>query len=132
MWDWFEPSDYVGSGGETGGSPDSLMPTVGPQSDGTVAAPQAAQPNNQPWGVGGTSFGNYTGQVLDVLKFGVGVWQQNDARNDFYDYKRFEATNGGLFRQGAYAGYAQTPLSNRGITLAALILGGLLLVKLAD
>ncbi len=106
---------------------------VGPQTDGTYGAPSATTPSNQPWGVGGTTGGNYAGQVLDVLKFGVGVWQQDQARQDFYDYKRFEATSGGLFRQGVYAGgFGAVPTGNRAITLAAIVLGVVLLINLAD
>lgn len=126
----FNPLDFAGSG-ETGGTPD----VIGPQNDGTYVQPSAAQPNNQPWDTSGNAAGNYSRDVLDVLKFGVGVWQQNDARNQFYDYKRFEATNGGLFLQGRFAGVgtggmplAINPAKSQTLLLL-MALGVILLIK---
>lgn len=87
--------DY--SGGEdlyTGG--------VGYQSDGTFSAPiPSVMP--QPVDAGGGPPANYGAQILDVFKFGVGVWQQNNARQDMIDLRRWEATNAGLFQQGQNA-----------------------------
>lgn len=87
--------DY--SGGEdlyTGG--------VGYQSDGTFSAPNSAV-MPQPVDAGGGAPAQYGSQVLDIFKFGVGVWQQNSARQDMIDLRRWEATNAGLYQQGQAA-----------------------------
>lgn len=130
----FNPLDFAGVG-ETGGTPTDLTASVGPQSDGTYSYPSAAQPNNQPWDTSGNANGNYAQPVLDILKFGVGVAQQQSAQNAFYDYKRFEATNGGLFLQGRYAGVGTggMPLrinpAKNGTLLLLIALGAILLIK---
>lgn len=127
----YEWSQY-GTGSDTGiFTGDSS--SVGPQADGTYNYPDAAQPNNQPWDTSGGANGNYGPQVLDVLKYGVGVWQQDQSRKDFYDYKRFEATNGGLFQQGSFAGRLRaTPAGNRSLTLAAMVLLGLVVFHMLE
>lgn len=125
----FNPLDFAGAG-ETGGTPTDIPATVGPQSDGTYAYPGAAQPANQPWDVGGTASGNYSQQVLDVLKFGVGVWQQDQARQEFYDYRRFEATNGGLFMQGRQALPLTVQRGKSSQVLLWLALLGIVIIKL--
>lgn len=130
-WGGFNPQDFAGVG-ETGGTPTDI---VGPQSDGTYVQPSASQPNNQPWDTSGNANGNYTKDVLDILKFGVGVAQQQSSQNAFYDYKRFEATNGGIFLQGRFAGVGPggMPLAvnpaKRGTLLLLLALGAILLIK---
>lgn len=133
----FNPLDFAGTG-ETGGTPTDFGAGmngvgVGPQADGTYSYPDAAQPSNQPWDVGGTASGNYGQTVLDTLKFGVGVWQQQNKQNAFYDYKRFEATNGGLFQYGRFAGMNGVPLrvnpAKSGTLLVLLALGAILLIK---
>jgi hypothetical protein len=74
---------------------------VGPQSDGTYQIPNNAQPSNQQWDTGGGTRGSYGGDVLGILRDGVGAWSQYQRNNQFLDYQRFEATQGGVFRQGA-------------------------------
>lgn len=75
--------------------------SVGPQNDGTYSAPTAAQPANQPWDTSGNGTGDYSKTVLDVLKLGVGAWSQNRSQQNLLDYRRYEATAGGVFQQGA-------------------------------
>jgi hypothetical protein len=127
--DW---TQYTGTGDTTGiFTGDSS--SVGPQPDGTYNYPDAAQPNNQPWDTSGGANGAYNSQVLDVLKYGVGVWQQDQSRKDFYDYKRFEATNGGLFQQGSFAGGLRAmPARNRSLTLAAMVLLGVVVFHMLE
>lgn len=76
--------------------------TVGPQNDGTYGAP-AASVMPQPVDAGGGPAGNYSGQIIDIFKFGVGVWNQNEQRKDMVDMRRWEATNAGLYQQGQTA-----------------------------
>lgn len=88
--------DYMG-GGEalyTGGA--------GYQDDGTFSAP-ASSVMPQPVDAGGGPPANYSGMILDVFKFGVGAWNQNEQRKDMVDLRRWEATNAGLFQQGQNA-----------------------------
>lgn len=75
---------------------------VGPNTDGTYGIPQTAV-MSQPVDAGGGPPANYGAQVLDIFKFGVGVWQQQSARQDMLDYRRWESTNAGLYQQGQTA-----------------------------
>lgn len=127
--DW---GQYTGTGDTSGIFTDSSS-SVGPQSDGTYSFPDNAQPNNQPWDTSGGQNGDYSKAVLDTLKFGVGVWQQDQSRRDFYDYKKYEATNGGLFQQGAFAGSLRAvPASRKPLTLAAMVLLGLVVFHMLE
>jgi len=127
--DW---SQFTGTG-DTSGIFTGADASVGPQTDGTYSYPSNAQPNNQPWDTSGGANGNYSKDVLDVLKFGVGTWQQAQSRSDFYDYKRFEATNGGLFMQGGFAGGLRAmPASRKPLTLAAMVLLGLVVFHMLE
>ncbi|WP_426303892.1 hypothetical protein ACN9MJ_12795 [Acidovorax facilis] len=86
-----------GSGGEdlyTGGSDG-----VGYNFDGTYSAPDVSIVA-APVDAGGGPAGSYGSAVIDVLKFGVGVWNQREARQDMLDYRRFEATQRGAYQQG--------------------------------
>lgn len=128
----FDWSQYTGTDNTSGIFQDAGS-SVGPQSDGTYSYPANSQPNNQPWDTSGGANGNYSQQVLDVLKFGVGTWQQDQSRKDFYDYKKYEATNGGLFQQGAFAGGLRTtPASAKPLTLAAMVLLGLVVFHMLE
>lgn len=106
---------------------DDAWSSVGPQTDGTYAIPSAAQPNNSPQNTAGYP-ADSSSSALDILKYGVGVITNAWQFNSMLDYKKFEATNGGLYRQGAPA-----PLSVQAggmgspLILALLALGGYLL-----
>ena len=75
---------------------------VGPQNDGTYGIPPTAV-MSQPVDAGGGAPANYGSQILDIFKFGVGVWNQRENSKDMLDYKRWEATNAGLYLQGQNA-----------------------------
>jgi len=72
---------------------------VGPQTDGTYAIPDLGQ-SIQPADAGGGLPADYSSGVLDIFKYGVGVWQQQQNQSQLLDYKRFEATQKGLVQQG--------------------------------
>lgn len=96
---------------------------VGPNSDGTYGIPSAAV-MPQPVDAGGGPPANYSGQILDLFKFGVGVWQQADARQDMLDYRRWESTNAGLYQQGQAAAIygSRNQVGILGIAAVGLIL----------
>lgn len=73
---------------------------VGPNTNGTYTVPDAAQPNNTPWDTAGGTLGNYNSDVFGILRDGIGAWSQNQRNNQFIDYQRYEANQGGVFRQG--------------------------------
>jgi|JXWR01.1.fsa_nt_gb hypothetical protein len=79
--------------------------SVGPQNDGTYSYPNTAQPNNKPWEAGGGSTADYGSDILGILKYGVGAFANVTAQKNMLDYKRYEATAGGLYQQGRPAGY---------------------------
>ncbi len=76
---------------------------VGAQSDGTYNVPDIAI-TAQPTDAGGGGLGQYSQQILDVFKIGVGAWSANQQQQNLLDYKRYEATNAGLYQQGTAAG----------------------------
>jgi len=113
---------------------DSLYDALyGPQSDGTFNPPAAAQPYNQPWESGGGTPANYGGTaVLGILSQGIGAWSKYQTSKDFLDYKRYEATNGGLFAYGRPAGgiAAGAQINTGGNFMPLLIIGALIFVAL--
>lgn len=106
--------DYSGGGDEL---------YTGYQNDGTFQAPASAV-MVQPVDAGGGPPANYSGVVLDIFKFGVGVWNQREQRQDMIDLRRWEATNAGLFQQGQAAAMYGRPgqVGVLGIAAAGLIL----------
>lgn len=112
----------------------STAGNVGPQSGGTYLLPDAAQPANRPWDTPGGTLGQYGGDVLNILKLGVGAWSQNQARQDFLDYKRFEATAGGVYQQGQRAGGVDAQgrvvvQGNNNFLLIMLAVGAIILLR---
>ena len=81
-------------------TPDPLM--VGPQTDGTNLISGTAVVVS-PTDTAGGQPANYEQNVLDIFKFGVQAWSDSNARQQMFDYRKFEATNGGLFQQGRIA-----------------------------
>ena len=67
------------------------MTAVGPQTDGTVM-PAANAVVVKPADAGGGLPANYAPQVLDIFKYGLGIWNQQTQQQNLLDYKRFEAT----------------------------------------
>ncbi len=86
---------------------DGSWSIVGPQPDGTHGIPVTAQQVNSPAGVAGYSSA-WSQQAIDVLKFGVGAVTDAWKFGQALDYKKFEATNGGLYAQGQPAGVRRT------------------------
>ena len=107
---------------------------TGPQSDGTYSIPGVAV-TAQPVDAGGGGVGQYSSQVLDIFKFGVGVWANNQSQQNMLDYKRYEAAGGGLYQQGNTAGIkatgngVQVGVSNGMVMMVAAALALLLLTK---
>ena len=108
--------------------------SIGPQSDGTYSVPDlsvAAQPVD----AGGGGVGQYSSQVLDIFKFGVGVWANQQSQQNMLDYKRYEAAGGGLYQQGNTAGIkatgngVQVGVSNGMVMIVAAALALLLLTR---
>lgn len=96
---------------------------TGYQNDGTFESPpQAIMP--QPLDAGGGPPANYSGAILDIFKFGVGVWNQAEQRKDMVDMRRWEATNAGLYQQGQAAALygANGGIGIMGVAAAGLIL----------
>lgn len=111
-----------------------VMPTydVGPQSDGTVMVPNNALPTNQQWDTGGGSLGQYGSQVFGILRDGIGAWSANKRNEQFLDYQRYEATQGGVFRQGApnqYSGVVQARASVDPMMLLLIVGAAILLLR---
>lgn len=114
----------------TGATPDYTQPAndwsvIGPQTDGTYNYPDAAIPIN-PVDAGGGLPADYSSGVLDIFKYGVGVWQQQQSQSQLLDYKRFEATQKGLYQQGQPALFTTAP--NGQVSPTVWLFGGILLV----
>lgn len=117
--------------GDLGLGNDITMNDIGPQADGTYNYPAAAQPTNSPVNTAGNPPITST-TALDVMKFGTGILQymaQWDIAKTAID-KRYEATNGGLYRQGVPAGTVrlQNGQVNPSFTMFLLIGIGILLL----
>jgi len=94
--------------------------TVGPQDDGTYSTPWVAS-KPQPVDVGGGVPGNYGDSVLNLFKYGVDAWAANKQMQNLLDYRRYEATGGGVYQQGRGASVVATRQagSNTGLILLA-------------
>ena len=114
--------------------PDNITGTydlaVGPQSDGTNIQSGPSTPA-APVDAGGGTPGSYGKDILDVFKFGVGVYSQNKQQSDLLDYKRFEATQAGLWRQGQPAVFSNSAQGGTGnlVVLAAIVIGAVVLLQ---
>ena len=99
---------------------------VGPQSDGTYVIPETGL-TVPPADAGGGAPASYSSSILDIFKWGVGVWQQGEQQKSMLDYRRWEATQAGLAQQGQTAAqYAVNQSSNTTL----LLLGGAVLLVL--
>ncbi|WP_417284670.1 hypothetical protein [Comamonas sp.] len=105
---------------------------VGPQTDGTVL-PSYSATTPAPTDAGGGAPTNYSQTVLDVFKIGVGAWSANAAQQNMLDYRRWEATGGGLYQQGAVGyprpGTINPRMSGNTILLLVGMVAALMLVK---
>jgi hypothetical protein len=103
---------------------------VGPAEDGTYSVPGTAQPVNSPANTAGFPSLN-SDSALDLLKYGVGIVTDSWKFKELMDYRRFEATNGGVFQQGRTATSSAATagaLPVNGLILAALAVAGFLLL----
>lgn len=97
---------------------------IGPQTDGTWNAPAVAQPV-QPQDTSGGAPASYGADTLALLKYGVGVWQQNQQQGRMVDYAQWQATNAGLVRSGTPLGVGLTATGRNPSSL--YLFGGLIL-----
>lgn len=122
------------NGGDLGLGADVLISDIGPQSDGTYGTPTTAQLYNAPDNNAGYA-PSISPTTAALLSQGIGSLTQLGLGAMTLDYRKAEATNGGLFYQGQYAalrrnGYGQI---NQPITLSTmLLLGGLAYLLLKD
>lgn len=87
--------DYFDVGGETAYD----FGSTGPQTDGTYDIPESALQVNDPSNTAGYPSSNDS-DLFSILKFGVGAATDIYKFNSGLDYKRYEATQGGIFEQG--------------------------------
>ena len=73
---------------------------VGPQVDGTYVYSPQASTIPTPTDTAGGAPADYGKQILDLFKFGVGAYSADQQNQRLFDYKKYEATNGGLYQQG--------------------------------
>ncbi len=105
---------------------------VGPQTGGTYNVPASAQPNNTPWDSAGGTVGQYGGDVLSILSKGIGQWSQYQSNQQLLDYKRYEATQGGVFAQGMPNQMQTATVTARAsspLLLIALAVGAIVLLR---
>lgn len=107
--------------------------SVGPTNDGTYNAPASSQPNNTPWDAAGGTLGQYsTKDVIGLLRDGIGAWSQNKRNNQFLDYQRYEANQGGVFTQGrpnpGMSGAVVTARASGNPVMLMLMIGGAFLL----
>jgi hypothetical protein len=79
--------------------------TSGDNRDITVTQPAVGVPA-QPVDAGGGPAATYAPQILDIFKYGLGIWNQQQQQTNMLDYSRYEATQLGAFMQGQPAIYA--------------------------
>ena len=108
---------------------DGLDTSVGPQTDGTnLVASAAITPS--PADAGGGAPASYTKDVLDLFKYGIGAATSQKNYQNMLDYKRYEATQGGLYAQGRPTVFANSATGGSGslLVMAALVIGVVILL----
>ena len=104
-----------------GGSAPTLADLIGPQTDGTNLPSQTAI-MAQPTDTAGGLPAQYGQSVLDLFKYGIGQYTATQQQQQLFDYKKFEATNGGLFQQGRSA---TLPATSAGGKMSGVLLLGI-------
>lgn len=107
---------------------------IGYNNDGTFNTPISAQQTNNPQNTAGYS-STISPAVANLLSQGIGTLGKLGMGAMQLDYARAEATNGGLYYQGRYAGLARNGYGqiNQPINLSVvLIIGALAYVLLKD
>lgn len=132
----FRNSDPYGpiNGGDLGLGLDITSADIGYQDNGTFVTPDAATPVNSPQNTAGYS-SSISPQVAMLLSQGIGTLGKLGMGAMQMDYARAEATNGGLYYQGRYAGLARNGNGqvNQPMNLSVLLLiGGLAYLLLKD
>ena len=64
----------------------------------------------------------YSKDILDLMKFGIGAVVDTNKSQQLFDYKKFEATNGGLYPQGQPA---NVPRAAQGGGVSGLVMLGI-------
>jgi len=100
---------------------------VGPQTDGTQGTPVTAQQVNSPANTAGYS-DVLSPQVFSLLQQGIGVAANSFNLSQVLDYKRYEATNGGLFMNGQGAYGARTGVVNPNYSMLILLMMGAIFI----
>lgn len=113
----------------TGNSAPTLADMIGPQTDGTNIIANSAIAVTPADTAGGLP-ANYSQSVLDLFKFGVGAWADNNKTNQLFEYKKFEATQAGLIQQGRAAGTMQATAAAGKSGLLWMVGGAVLLAVL--
>jgi hypothetical protein len=103
--------------------------SIGPQTDGTYSTPVVSNAVT-PYDAGGGPAANYGPQVIDFFKWGTATVLNQKNQVAQLDYKRWEATQAGLYQQGRPANMYTN--ANGGPTgqliMFALIIGGVILL----
>lgn len=102
-----------------------VAPWAGPQSDGTYVTPTTAQQINSPANTAG--FGSpMSAQTYGLLTQGINGAVNLLALDKMVDYRKYEATNGGLFMQGqgAYMMNRSGSVLNPNMTMMLLLFAG--------
>lgn len=107
----------------TAGGGANIDTSVGPQTDGTNVYSPIASTIPTPADTAGGAPAQYGSAILDIFKTGVGAWSAANAQQQLFDYKKFEATNGGLYQQGKSAAMpaAASGGGQSGLMMMALI-----------
>jgi hypothetical protein len=107
--------------------------SIGPQNDGTYNTPVTALPINQAVDTGtGSSVGQYAPSVFALLNNGLSAFTSIYNTNAMLDYKRYEATQGGIYAQGqAASGIAQAQIAAVNSNKMLMILGLFAVMALA-
>lgn len=94
---------------------------VGPQTDGTnLLSVISTVPT--PSDTAGGAPANYAQPILDLFKFGISAASAANSQQQILDYRRFEATNGGLYQQGRGAAM---PSARTGGSMSSLMMMGI-------
>ncbi|AXS79861.1 hypothetical protein [Dechloromonas sp. HYN0024] len=115
------------NGGDLGLGNTLTVADIGPQDNGTYGIPLAAQPANDPQNTAGYS-SSISPQVAGLLSQGIGAMTRLGMGAMQLDYARAEATNGGLYYQGRYAGIPRNGYGqvNQPMNLSVILLIGAL------
>ena len=104
--------------------------SVGPQTDGTNL-PADASITAAPVDAGGGAPASYSKDILDVFKYGVGAYTSQQNYKNMLDYKRYEATQTGLWAQGRPTVFSQSANGGAGglVIMAAIVIGAVVLLQ---